>query len=119
MIIDHEKMSIAQIQPKTIPHIQKEETLQVNIDSLLLAMITAFNINVTQKSLFANILTLFKELNLVIPDGLTSEISKSVAILTANNYLIQKKDGYVVTEEGRLIGKRALMNFQDSIIEFF
>ena len=111
-------MAIAHTSQIVTPYDQMEEHVQVNIESLLLAMITSFDTEISERTLFKHINNLFKELNLVIPDELEFEVPKSLKLLTAYDYLIQEDDQFVITEEGKTIGQRALINFQNDVLEF-
>ena len=112
-------MAIAQSTPITTLYVQREEPLQVNLDSLVLAMITAFNTKITQKALFKHVVNLFNDLNLTIPDELLSEIPDCLKSLTENNFLQNQKGEYMVTCKGKIHGKRALKGFQEIIQKYF
>ena len=112
-------MAIAQSTPIPPLYFQREEPLQINLDSLVLAMITTFNTKIAQEILFKHIVNLFNDLNLIIPDDLFSEISDSLKSLSEDNFLQNQKGGYLVTNEGKKHGLKSLKNFQEIIRTFF
>ena len=112
-------MAIAQSTPITTLHFQREEPLQVNLDSLVLAMLTAFNTQVTLNALFKHITNLFNDLNLNIPDNLFSEIPDCLNSLTENYFLLNQKGGYIVTNRGKKHGTKALKGFREAVRAYF
>ena len=97
----------------------EEDLIEVNLDSLILAMLTAFNVRVTSTDLTLNITNLFSELNLIIPENLSSEIQGSLEILTVNKFLVATNGEFLISKLGRGHGMKALLNFRESAPEFF
>ncbi|MHA1993107.1 MAG: hypothetical protein ACW97Z_01035 [Candidatus Hodarchaeales archaeon] len=112
-------MALAKSYQNSPPPLLEDTVIEVNLDSLILAMFTAFNVQISDKDLILNIANLFSELNLVIPENLNSEIRSMLKILTLNNFLIAKEGEFSISELGRDHGLKALLNFRESAPEFF
>ncbi len=112
-------MALAKSYQNSPTHLPEEESVQVNLDSLILAMFTAFNIRLTRKNIVINIVNLFSELNLAIPENLIHEIFKSVDTLVQNNFLITKEGDIKISELGKGYGETALQDFRETVPEFF
>jgi hypothetical protein len=113
------KMAIAQSTPIETLFFQREEPLQVNLDSLVLALITVFNTRISQKALLKHLINFFNDLNLVIPEDLFSEIPDCLETLTKDKFLQNQKGEYIATSEGKIHGNIALKNFREVMQEYF
>ncbi|MHA1975536.1 MAG: hypothetical protein ACW98F_13260 [Candidatus Hodarchaeales archaeon] len=112
-------MALAKSYQNSPPPFTEEDIIKVNLDSLILAMLTAFDVQVTDRDLVLNIKNLFSDLNLGIPENLRSEIQGSLKILTVNNFLVTKEGEFSISELGKSYGMKALLNFRESAPEFF
>ena len=112
-------MALAKSYQNSPPPLMEEDIIEVNLESLILAMLTAFNVQVKGKDLILNIANLFSELNLVIPENLNTEILGSLKILTVNHFLLANEGEFSISELGRGHGMKALLNFRESTPEFF
>jgi len=112
-------MAIAKSFQNPEPPLLEEAAIKVNLDSLILAMLTAFDMKVTGNDLILNINNLFSELNLVPPENLRNEINETLNNLIIHNFIIAKKEEFSVSQLGRDHGMRALLNFRKSALEFF
>ena len=80
-------MALAQTYSNYSSYLQDEETLTINFDSLLLAIFTSFNIEVTETELLLNIRSLFVDLNFIVPDNISKDVQDSLPSLVSNQYL--------------------------------
>ncbi|MHA2288031.1 MAG: hypothetical protein ACXABG_04510 [Promethearchaeota archaeon] len=112
-------MAIAKSYRNSTPSLVEEEVIKVNLDSLILAMLTAFNMKISGNDLILNIANLFSELNLVTPENLSSTIEESLKNLKINDFLVAKEGKFSISEIGEDYGIRALQNFRESAPEFF
>ena len=111
-------MAIAQIYPKQYSYPENEDPITIIFENLLLAMFTSFNICVTEAILERNLRNLFTNLNFEIPQDLNNHIRESLPFLVTNRYLKENNDGYVLTNEGAIIGKKALKNFRQFVHKY-
>ncbi|MHA1206228.1 MAG: hypothetical protein ACTSSO_01530 [Candidatus Hodarchaeales archaeon] len=112
-------MALAQTYPNYSLYPHNEETLTINFDSLLLAIFTSFNIEVTDSELLLNVRNLLVDLNLAVPDNISKDVQDSLPSLVSNQYLEHNEDKYQLSNKGKLLGLKALKNFQDSVPKFF
>ena len=113
-----EKMALAQNYPTYSSYLQDEETLTINFDSLLLAIFTSFNIEVSETELFLNVRNLLVDLNLAVPENIVQDVHDSLPSLVLNQYLEYDKDKYQLSNKGKVLGLKALKNFQEFVLKF-
>ena len=114
-----EKMALAQTYPNYSSYLHNEETLTINFDSLLLAILTSFNIEVTETELSLNVRNLLVDLNLAVPDNISKDVQDSLPSLVSNQYLEYEEDKYQISNKGKILGLKALKDFQDFVPKFF
>jgi hypothetical protein len=111
-------MALAQSYPNFSSFLQEENILTINFDSLLLAILTTLNIEVTETELSLNVHNLFTELNLVASADITKDVKESLPSLVTNQYLEYKYDKYQLSNKGKALGLKSLHNFQDFVQKF-
>ncbi len=111
-------MALAQTYPNYSSQLQEEETLTINFDSLLLAILTSFNIEVTETELFLNVRNLFVDLNLAVSDNISKDVQDSLPSLVSNQYLKYHNHKYQLSNKGKALGLKALKNFQEFVLKF-
>lgn len=88
------------------------ESIGIEFDSLLLGMMTAFGLELTEKQLLQNIRTLFKQLQLHRVRDLTSILRYNLTFLQINGLIIRQKSRYKISQKGEPLGIRALESFR-------
>ena len=111
-------MALAQSYPKYPSYLQEENILTINFDSLLLAILTSLNIEVTETELSLNVYNLFADLNLAASADITQDIRDSLPSLVTKQYLEHKYDKYQLSSKGKALGLKSLRNFQDFVQKF-
>ncbi|MHA2055273.1 MAG: hypothetical protein ACXAC2_25160 [Candidatus Kariarchaeaceae archaeon] len=111
-------MALAQSYPNFPSHLQNEDILSINFDSLLLAILTSLNIEVTETELLLNVHNLFVDLNLAVSDDITKDVKDSLPSLVTNKYLVCNHDKYQLSNVGKALGLKSLRNFQDFVQKF-
>jgi hypothetical protein len=111
-------MALAQSYPNFPSYLQEEDILTINFDSLLLAILTSLNIEVTETELSLNVHNLFTELNLAASADITKDVKESLPSLVTNHYLVCKYDRYQLSSKGKALGLKSLCNFQDFVQKF-
>ena len=111
-------MALAQTYPNYSSYHEGEEALIINFDSLLLAILTSFDIEVTEIELMLNVRNLLVELNLSVPDSISKDVQDSLPYLVSNQYLGYDDDKYQLSNKGKALGMKALKNFQEFVPKF-
>ncbi|MCK4848486.1 MAG: hypothetical protein KAT16_05655 [Candidatus Heimdallarchaeota archaeon] len=111
-------MALAQTYPNYSSYLQDEEILTINFDSLLLSILTSFNIEVTENELLLNVRNLFVDLNFEIPDNISKDVQDSLPSLLSNHYLEYRDGKYQLSNKGKALGLKALKNFQEFVPKF-
>lgn len=87
----------------------------IEFDLLLLAMLTVFDLELTENQIYRNFTSLLKQLNLPVKKNLASTVRSSLSFLLSNELiLLCKKGSYIISEKGEPLGMRALMRFQQN-----
>ncbi|MFW9903693.1 MAG: hypothetical protein ACFFFH_05130 [Candidatus Thorarchaeota archaeon] len=87
----------------------------IEFDSLLLGMMTAFGLELTEKELLQNIRTLFNQLKLPKARGLVSILRYNLIFLQSNGLITRQKGRYKISQKGEPLGKSALESFRQCI----
>ena len=111
-------MALAQSYPNFPSYLQDEDILTINFDSLLLAILTSLNIEVTETELLINVHNLFVDLNLAVSDDISKDVRDSLPSLVTNQYLVSNFDKYQLSSKGKALGLKSLRNFQDFVQKF-
>ena len=95
---------------------QSLKNIGIEFDLLLLGMMTAFRLELTEKQICQNVRNLIKELELPITKGLASVIRHNLSFLQSNGLILYQEGGYIVSEKGEPLGMRALMLFRENFV---
>ncbi|MHA1941573.1 MAG: hypothetical protein ACW97P_07590 [Candidatus Hodarchaeales archaeon] len=106
-------MALAKNYSYKTPKFKESGFIEINLDSLILAMVTAFDVDFTSQEILINVQELFDKLNFCQPRNLTGKIKDSIRLLTNEGYLCQEDGKYLISHTGRGFGIRALQNFQE------
>ena len=111
-------MALAQTYPNYSLYLEDEEALTINFDSLLMAIFTSFDIEVTETELLLNVRNLLVDLNLSVPENISEDVQDSLPSLVSNQYLEYVNDKYQLSNKGKALGMKALRNFQEFVPKF-
>ncbi|UCG89669.1 MAG: hypothetical protein JSU57_04120 [Candidatus Heimdallarchaeota archaeon] len=85
---------------------------EIEFELLLLAMLTAFNLELTETQIYKNMRSLFIQLDLPVKKSLTLKVQFSLSILLQDNLILRQKSGYIISEKGEPLGIRVLEHFR-------
>ena len=84
--------------------------------ALLLGMMTAFELELTENQICQNIKTLFRQLRLQRKKGLKSIVRNNLASLQSDGLIIRQEGRYTISEKGVPLGIRTLKYFRQILI---
>ena len=111
-------MSLAKTSPYRPHQFNESNIIEVNLDSLILAMMTAFDMEFSSQEILINIQELFNKLNFCRPENLIDKITDSLDLLNNEGYIRQEDGKYLISHTGKHFGSRALHNFQEFALNF-
>jgi hypothetical protein len=106
-------MSLAKNYSFKTHHLSESNILEINLDSLVLALIAAFDMDFSSQEILINIRELFNKLNFYQPENLMEKIADSIDLLNDEGYLRREDGKYSISRAGKHFGLRALQNFQE------
>jgi hypothetical protein len=106
-------MSLTKNYPCKTHRLSESNILEINLDSLILALITAFDMDFSSQEILINIQELFNKLNFYQPENLMEKIADSLDLLNNEGYLRQEDGKYSISRTGKHFGLRALQDFQE------
>ena len=116
MFSDSRKMIQAKfLQNRQINGINPIEYIGIEFNSLLLGMMTALGLELTEKQILHNIRTLLNQLQIPKVRGLTSLLRYNLTFLQSNGLIIRQKGKYKISQKGEPLGVRALESFRKNI----
>ena len=106
-------MFLAKNTPYETLEFNESDLIEINLDSLILALTTALEVDFTSQEISINIQELFNSLNFSQPSNLIKKIKESIIFLNNEGYLRQEDGKYSISRTGRHYGARALQNFRE------
>ncbi|MFX1515685.1 MAG: hypothetical protein ACFFC6_05205 [Promethearchaeota archaeon] len=100
------------LQNNQIVGTQAQKNIGIEFKVLLLGMMTAFGMQLTEKQIYKNIQTLLKQLNLPRRKGLASIVRNNLIFLQSDGLIIRQKGEYKISEKGVPLGISALNFFR-------
>jgi len=95
---------------------RSRKNVEIEFKALLLGMMTAFGLELSEKQIRQNIKTLFKQLRLPRRKGLESIIRNNLASLQSDGLIIRQEGRYKISEKGVPLGISTLKFFRQSLI---
>ncbi len=87
---------------------------EIEFKLLILAMLTVFDLELTENQIYKNIRSLFFQLKLPVNKGLTSKIRLSLSSLIQDNLISRQKGNYTISKKGEPLGIRVLKHFRQN-----
>jgi hypothetical protein len=103
------------LQNRQTNSINPTKFIGIEFDLLLLGMMTAFGLELTEKQILQNIRTLYKQLQLPGVRDLASILRNNLTFLQTNGLIIHQKGRYKISQKGEPLGIRALESFRQYI----
>lgn len=95
---------------------QSRKNIGIEFKALLLGMMTAFGLELTEKQICQNLKTLFRQLSLPRKKSLESFVRNNLTSLQSDGLIIHQEGGYKISEKGVPLGIRILKHFRQSMI---
>ena len=109
-------LQVKSLQNKQTISTHSLENIGIEFELLLLGMMTAFRLELTEKQICQNVRNLLKELELPIIKGLASVVRHNLSFLQSNGLILYQDGEYIVSEKGEPLGKRALILFRNNFV---
>ncbi|MHA2203828.1 MAG: hypothetical protein ACW991_09075 [Candidatus Hodarchaeales archaeon] len=109
-------LQVKSLQNKQTISTHSLENIGIEFDLLLLGMMTAFKLELTEKQICQNVRNLLKELELPITKSLASVVRYNLSFLQSNGLILCEEGGYIVSEKGEPLGMRALKLFRQNFV---
>ena len=87
---------------------------EIEFELLLLAMLTVFDLELTENQIYQNIRSLFIQLKLPVKKSLASKVRLGLSFLIQDNLILRQKGGYTISEKGEPLGIRVLKHFRQT-----
>ena len=95
-----------------------DKIVGIEFNMLLLAMMTTFGLELTVGQLTQNMKTLLVQLKLPVRKNLLTAVRHGLSLLLSNELIMRRKNGYIISENGKPLGLRTLSDFRQIAASF-
>ncbi|MFX0207637.1 MAG: hypothetical protein ACFFDT_16740 [Candidatus Hodarchaeota archaeon] len=110
----NEMLKVKDLQDHKITDKKTYNKSEIIFDLLLLAMLTVFDLELTENQIYRNMRRLFIQLNLSVKKNFAFKVRFSLSFLLQENLILLQKSSYIISEKGKPLGTRVLKRFRQT-----